>query len=479
MLTSLALLVVIVIDQLRTDELFRVKLNPAGIGKLINQGVFYDDAHHTQFFNMTCPGHVAISTGAEPGLHGIMLNDDWDPKSEKPVYCVEDDTHHWIQAAADEKDQNLGTSAKRILTTTLGDEVKMLWPNESKIFAFGFKDRSAIALGGHLADGAYWFAPKSNVWTTSDAYLKSNTLPKWVSEFNEKKYAVAKSLGRSYASSTQSVEDVTALAEAAFDNENLGLHKKPDILWVSYSAHDVVGHSEGDASPALEKILEAEDKSIARLIGKIQNKLQKKKFLVVLTGDHGAGINQALYPAIPGGKMKEHQIEEKLNECLTKEGIQSHHRKAAVQLHSGHFYLANDIKDKQNAQQKTKYCLQTEFEGIWNAYTREEILSGAIPTTSWLKNLISSYYPSRGADVISVFKPYWNSHDDVVVSHETSYDYDSWVPLALWWPGVIKKTIHRRTQVTSLAPTLARLLKTRRPSGAMADYLTEVLDESK
>jgi predicted AlkP superfamily pyrophosphatase or phosphodiesterase len=74
MLSAFALVVVIVIDQFRTDEYLRLQnqLSPNGIVRLIDQGIFYDDAHHTQFFNMTCPGHVAISTGFRRGLNPVL-----------------------------------------------------------------------------------------------------------------------------------------------------------------------------------------------------------------------------------------------------------------------------------------------------------------------------------------------------------------------------------------------------------------------
>src|SRR4051812_39033192 len=103
MISSLALVVVIVVDQLRTDQLFRAQknFNPAGISKFIKHGIFYDDAHHSNFVNMTCPGHVTISTGADSGLHGIMLNEDFDRKTDKAIYCLEDKSEHWIDAGAD------------------------------------------------------------------------------------------------------------------------------------------------------------------------------------------------------------------------------------------------------------------------------------------------------------------------------------------------------------------------------------------
>lgn len=475
MLSSLALVVVIVIDQFRTDELLRAQhqLNPAGIGLLVNQGIFYDDAHHNQFFNMTCPGHTGISTGAMPGLHGIMLNDDWDSKTGKEVYCVSDKEHHWIDADADSADNsNLGTSAKRILVSTLGDEMKLEWGDDSKVVAVSVKDRSAIALGGHHPDAAYWHAPKSRKWTSSDAFLPLKKLPSWVLDFN-KSHPNNKLLHKEeYESSEQSINDLTDMALAVAHAESLGTHKNPDILWVSYSAHDFVGHITGDDSPELRATIRAEDRSIARLISELKKSLKGKKLIVALTADHGAGINTeagAKYN-IPGGKQNYTKVLQKVNECLVPEHVK------VDDNYSLNLYLAADTKDKEGARKKVKACLNAMTDSVWQAFTRDEIMTNQLPQTPWLKNLAGSYNPMRGSDVVGVLNPYWNSEDNRLVNHETPYDYDSWVPLALWWPGIHKHLIHRRVEVTSLAPTLARILNTRRPSGATSEYLTEVLD---
>ena len=480
MLSSLALVVVIVIDQFRTDELLRAQdgLNPAGIGLLVNKGIFYDDAHHSQFFNMTCPGPISLSTGAMPGLHGVMLNNDWDAASQKEIYCVADPAEHWLSAEADEKEESLGTSGKRILVTTVADEMKNLWKDQTRIVSLSLKDRAAIGMAGHKADGVYWFAPKSKIWTTSTAYNKSGKLPWWTTQFNKKLLSrtdLSLSL-KDYSMTAAAVDDETDFALAAVEAENLGKHAKPDMLWISYSSHDVVGHHKGDDSKELKEIIKSEDKSIARLLTSLQKRLGKKKILVVLSADHGAGFDTSSDSSIPGGKINEERFARELSDCLVKAGVKSKDDKPLADFTSMSLFLADSIKDKKQARIKAKECQNNASEPIWQAFTRDEIMSNQIPQTPWLKNLVSSYNPARGADVIGVLKPYWNSSDHAIINHETPYDYDSWVPLAIWYNGIKKQQVHRRADILSLAPTLSRILQTRRPSGATSEYLTEVLD---
>ncbi len=477
MLSTLALVVVIVIDQYRTDQLLRIQqsLNPAGIGKMVKQGIFYDDAHHTQFFNMTCPGHVSISTGAEPGLSGVTVNEDWDPETQKRVYCLGDPEHQWIDAEADGNDLSIvGTSGKRILTTTVGDELKHTWNTDSKVLSLALKDRSAIAMAGHVGDGVYWYAPRSQKFTTSDAYAPGKKLPAWLVQFNSQVKLPPQKDGE-YESSLRSIRDLTRLALIAAKEENLGKHKKPDMLWLSYSTHDYVGHDTGDDSEALHDVMKAEDQAVTQLIEGLQKMAGSKKVMFVLTGDHGAGIPTPDFKKfnLPGGKMDSLRQEKVLKDCMKESGVSA--SQPFIRTYSLNYFLTDQVTDKKSGREKLKQCL-IKSESIWNAYTRDEIMEGRIPQTPWLKRLPTTYHPKRGADVIGVLAPYWNSSSAATVNHETPYDYDSWVPLVVWWKGIPKKIVHKRVAVTSLAPTLARILQTRRPSGATAELLTEVLD---
>ncbi|MDZ4675991.1 MAG: alkaline phosphatase family protein [Oligoflexia bacterium] len=478
MISSLALVVVIVIDQFRMDEYFRIKskLSKSGLVRLLDQGILYDDAHHSQFFNVTCPGHVAISTGSDPGLHGIMFNFDYDKKLKKDTYCTADVDNEWLEAAADNSKGNLalGTSAKRILTTTVGDEMKMLWKDDSKVVSVSAKDRAAIALAGHAGDGVYWYAPKSNIWTTSTAYSASKELPTWLKTLNKKINGRKAPPDGGYIQSLDAIIDTTDIALAAADAFQLGKHKKTDALWVSYSTHDYVSHHYGDDTKELEKAFIVEDQNIGRLVSELQKKIGNKKLIVVVTGDHGAGVDIKKHQKqnIPGGKVDFDKEKARINKCLNLSGVGSVGFLGTSSIHLSDTVKQEDLVD---ARKKAKQCLIADGS-IWSAFTRDEILSNQYPQVPWLKSLAKSYNPARGPDVVGVLNPYWNSSDDNTISHETSYDYDSWVPLAVWWPGVKPRKIHRRVDITSLAPTLSRILETRRPSGATYELLTEVLD---
>ena len=402
-----------------------------------------------------------------------MVNDDFDTKTKKTFYCFSDSDHKWIDADLDNQEPlAIGTSAKRMLTSSIGDEDKFVWKNESKVYSLAVKDRAAIGLGGHGADGVFWFAPKSRLWTSSDAYFPDKKLPDWVKKFNKSHRVEPSDKPNQYEMSSRSISDLTDLALAAVNNEKLGQHKHPDILMMSYSTHDYVGHLTGDNSQELRETLRVEDQQVARLISNLKKNLGEKKFIVVLTADHGAGVNidEARTFSIPGGRQKTGEMQGLLDNCLKKDGIK------AYSTSTMNVYLDADTKDKVVARQKVKECLTSKSDSVWYSFTREEILSHQVPAVPWLRSLESSYNPARGADVIGVLNPYWISSDKDKLNHETPYDYDSWVPLGFWWAGVPKKHIHRRVEVTSIAPTLARILLTRRPSGAEGEYLTEVLD---
>ncbi len=477
MITPFSLIVVIVIDQLRTDDILRFQNSkaPSGISKIVNSGIFYDDAHHSHFYNKTCPGHVAISTGSVPALTGVTSNDFWDPIKKRMAYCLEDENEQLLDAPEDNKRVTIGRSAKLIETSTLGDELKILNGSDSKNIAISLKDRSAIGLGGHWADGVYWYAPLSKIWTTSTAYQKNGKLPEWIKKFNAASNSAWNELKEPYEQSARSVQDTTQLALTVFREEKLGFHKKTDLLWISYSAHDAISHSEGSNSDQLRALMKVEDENISKLIEQIQKRLGKKRFMVVLTSDHGGGpVTKKIKPqGIPSGQMNYENLKKNLNICLqSKVKIEDAH---GLNIYIETKGITNQITIEEE-RKLVRECL-TKEEGVWYAFTREEIMQNRLPNTPWLKKLYQSYIPKKGADVVGVLKPYWNSGDLAASNHETSYVYDSWVPLAFWWSDIRRsKTIHKRVEINNLAPTLSRILKTSRPSGSTGEYLEDVLN---
>src|SRR5438105_14732900 len=264
------LVLAVVIDQFRYDYLnrFRKDYN-AGFVRLFEHGAVFTDAHHMHFPTVTAVGHSTFLSGATPSISGIVANEWYDRETGKSVTSVSDESVKELGGPADKT----GASPHRLLVSTIGDELKMQG-RESKVIGVSIKDRSAILPGGHMADGAYWYEDKTSTWVTSTYYMQD--LPKWVKDFNSskifEKYARAEWVPINAKPGTKPLctmapatkglaselppcgsidatpwgnEMIESFAEQALVAEQLGRHSGTDVLAVSFSANDYVGHRWG------------------------------------------------------------------------------------------------------------------------------------------------------------------------------------------------------------------------------------------
>jgi len=150
------LVVVVSVDQMRNDylERFAPYFGEGGFERIKRQGIRFNNARYHYVPTYTGPGHACISTGTFPMYHGIVANDWFDRTQQKSLYCVEDPLSKSIGSSS-----NVGQMSPRNLwATTVGDELKLANPS-SKNVAVAIKDRSAILMAGHHADGVYWLDP--------------------------------------------------------------------------------------------------------------------------------------------------------------------------------------------------------------------------------------------------------------------------------------------------------------------------------
>ncbi|MGA7837072.1 MAG: alkaline phosphatase family protein, partial [Ignavibacteriaceae bacterium] len=185
------LVVGIIIDQMRYDYLYKFEslYGENGFKKLMNEGTNFKFAHFNYVPTYTGPGHTSIYTGTTPYYHGIIGNSWFDKKTKKMVYCVEDKSVNTLGA----DDKNGQMSPRRLLSTTITDQLKLSTNGRSKVISISLKDRAAIMIGGHMADAAYWYDSKTGNFITSTYYMKE--LPGWVTNFNNKKLADKYSAG--------------------------------------------------------------------------------------------------------------------------------------------------------------------------------------------------------------------------------------------------------------------------------------------
>ncbi|MEO6569354.1 MAG: alkaline phosphatase family protein, partial [Opitutaceae bacterium] len=353
------LAVVISIDQFRADYLvrFRPYFGEGGFKRLLDGGADYRNCFYRHAITVTAPGHATILSGVHANIHGITANewlnrDRWEVESnveDRDSPLVGLPSH--LRLAALHSPQ-AGRSPKNFQATTVGDQLKLRFGANSKVFAASNKDRSAILLGGKLADSAYW--DEGGAFVTSRYYR--NDLPAWVAAFNAE-HRAEKSFGSTWNrlldpaiyDAVQGPDDapgessengltrvfpkkitggrpqVSPAFYLAFENdpasavmlgefvqtaireEKLGRHAATDLLCVSFSQIDSVGHSYGpDSHELMDSVLRL-DRVMADLLNCLDREVGAKNWILVLTADHGIAPLpervQELRPAIPAGRI--------------------------------------------------------------------------------------------------------------------------------------------------------------------------------
>jgi predicted AlkP superfamily pyrophosphatase or phosphodiesterase len=307
------LILAIMVDQLRYDYLTRFGGEfTGGIKRLVDEGAVFTNAHYEATPTVTSVGHSILLTGAPPAMSGIVSNDWWDRAVGKRVTSVSDDSTQLLGATG------TGSSPRKLLQSTVGDELK-LSGRGGKTIGISLKDRSAILPAGHTADGAYWFNGVTGAFVSSTYYFPK--LPAWVEAFNRghpaDRYAGRKWLDTElpaapgaglYASldaTPFSDELLEQLAVSALTSEQLGTSDKVDLLAISYSATDYVGHRFGPDSPEVHDVVKHVDKMIGELLRAAEAQAGAGNVLVVFSADHGVApvpeVNQER--KMPGGRI--------------------------------------------------------------------------------------------------------------------------------------------------------------------------------
>ncbi|HLK66459.1 MAG TPA: alkaline phosphatase family protein [Bryobacteraceae bacterium] len=493
------LVLAIVIDQFRYDylERFRGEYN-SGLARLLQEGATFEDAHYPQAATVTAVGHSTFLSGAPPSVSGIIGNEWYDRASGKTVTSVSDPLTKTVGGVPGAT----GSSPHRLLVSTVSDELKMRSP-VSKVIGVSIKDRSAILPVGHMADGAYWYDTDSAHWVTSTYYR--GELPEWVRKLNGEKisqqYIGAKWLPFDakddsatpfctmvagtdvrYCGGLEATpwgnEMIEQFAERAIEGENLGRHSGTDVLAVSFSANDYVGHAVGPDDPAVRDISIRTDRLLGKLLHYVEQQVGAGKTLVVLSADHGVSpvpeVNRARH--MPGGRLSDNRLANRITDALTKRfGAGTWLLPGSASMP----YLNQDLirtrkLDLAEVERVAAEAARGE-EHIARVYTWCELQSGSVQNDEIGRAFTMGFFPARSGDLAILQEPYY-LFDATGTSHGTPYDYDSHVPVLFWGTGIKKGAHSRRIAVNDVAPTLATILGVEQPSGSIGHVLTEVLE---
>lgn len=513
------LVVGIVIDQMRWDYLYRyynLYQPDGGFKRLLTQGFSCENTMVPYIPSFTAPGHTSIYTGSVPAIDGITGNDWWDYDVSKLVYCAGDDNVHTVGS----NDAEGKMSPHNMLVTTIGDELHLATNFQSKVIGIALKDRAAILPAGHSANGAYWYDDSTGNWITSSYYM--NDLPKWVQDLNSKRLVdsyYAKDWNTLYPLSeyTQSTPDVEPyeyrpfggkegfpyslkqyigknygmihvipygntftfeMAKAAITGEQLGKGSNTDLLAISISTPDYIGHTFGPNSVEAEDDFLRLDKDIGAFLDYLDQQVGKGQYLVFLTADHGVAHVPAFLKqhSIPAGNVDEQKISGQLN-ALLKDKFNTDNLVIGIinnQVFLDHNALASGRRlDKQKVYDAIIDFLMDQ-PGIARAFSLDAL--NEVTLNSTIKNKVTNgYYPSRSGDIQIIFQPQWI--DGFLVggtTHGVWNSYDTHIPLIWYGWNVAPGKTNRETYMTDIAPTIAALLHIQMPSGSIGHVIDGV-----
>jgi arylsulfatase A-like enzyme len=304
------LVILLVVDQFRADYLdrYRADLKGRGFRLFLDKGAYFEDCYYDYANTKTAPGHATLGTGAYTDGHGISSNAWWDLTRNKtrPVSSVEDDRYRIVGAVHSGNEP--GASPSNLRASTVGDSLRLATQGQAKVFGISLKDRAAILPAGYSANGAYWIEPSSGAFITSSYYME--TLPDWVTAFNsgdragraeqEAGHPDTKDFYESVGSTPAGNAYELDFARALITNEQLGSHAVTDMLTLSLSANDLVGHAFGPDSPQARQMVDSLDTQLDGFFSWLDKNVPGglANVWITLSADHGVAPVPAVAQAL-------------------------------------------------------------------------------------------------------------------------------------------------------------------------------------
>ena len=491
------LILLIAVDQLRYDYLTRFGSGfTGGFRKLMDEGAVFTNAHLDHYPTVTATGHSTMLSGARPSISGIIANDWYDRSEGRNVTSVEDPETTLLGLGKGGGERN-GSSPHRLQVSTLADELKLAFPGSRSVGVAG-KDRAAILPVGRAADAAFWWHIATGTFVTSTWYL--DEMPAWAAGFNSENSAdqwagrewraldggaVLKTLptipGPDYYEalyrSPFANELLASFAETALDALELGRDETPDVLSVSFSSNDKVGHTSSPYSPKMKDITLRTDRVIGTLLQAVERRVGLSRTVVILTSDHGVSPppEELIDRKMSGGRQPREELEKSAKQALVDAygpGLWLEGR-AGSSLYLNRNLIALKRLDFAEVQRTAATGVE-KHPAVWRAYTRAQLLEGRVPGDPWSSRVLLSFNRKRSGDVEVLLEPNWISGEDNT-THGTPYAYDTHIPLILMGPGIRPGRYDATVALNDLAPTLASLLGVAIPSGSSGRALAEAL----
>jgi len=513
------LVVAIMVDQLRYDylERYQAQFTDDGFQRFLRKGVFMTFARYDYCPTVTAPGHATFLSGCTPAMHGIIANDWIDKKTRLGMYCCGDSSVQGVGTVTNDNQ----VSPRNLIGSGFADQLRLHYG--SRVIGISMKDRGAILPAGRKPAGAYWFESKSGNFVTSSYYRAD--LPAWVQEFNGRRRA-ASFAGRIWdrlvdarhyrnpdagpgegklAGETNSVfphrvdpktkdgfdavtstpfgnEILAEFARATIEGEGLGRGPQPDLLCVSFSSVDAVGHRFGPYSQEVQDAVLRLDRELAGFFRYLDRRIGLRRVTMVLSSDHGVSPDPefAMSEGLDGQRFKEAPFMVDLLGALdARFGAGKYFLKP--NLYGGNLYFNHDTLREKGLAPETvavfirDWVLATgKFQA---AYTRGQLLEGHAP--GLVGHLAQNgYNAERGGDMMLILKPFIiPSSDTSGTTHGAPYTQDTHVPVLFYGSAFRPGRYADEFYISDIAPTLCAALHIAPPSGCMGRPFVKALRE--
>ena len=496
------LVLLIAVDQMRYDYLTRFRGEfTGGFTRLLAQGAVFTDAHLEHYPTVTAVGHATMLSGATPSVSGIIGNDWFDRETATQVQSITDTTVKPIGGAPDAAT----ASPRRLLVSTVGDEMKLASgapkgaANAPKVIGMSLKDRSAVMPAGRGADAAYWFDTKSGAFISSTYYMPD--VPTWVRAFNDWHLAdghlgvewkplsppaavlklMPKEKGQPYYdavfASPWGNELLLELAQDALTHERMGQRGTTDLLSVSFSSNDSIGHTYGPESPQVRDISIRTDRAIGQLLQRVDKLVGLRHTIVALTADHGVAAvpEDMINRSMAGGRMTNKELFGPIDQALVgRFGQGQWLLSTAGSSPYLNYALIAEMKVDPAEVRRVAAAAAAAVPHVARVYTRDQLVNGSVGGDRVAQRVVRSFNAQRSGDLEIILEPNW-LRSATGTTHGTPYNYDSHIPLVLMGPRIKPGTYMDHAALNDLAPTISTILGVDPPSGSSGRVLTEAL----
>ena len=468
-----------------------------GLKRMVTQGAWFQQAAYPYLTTVTCAGHATIATGSFPHTHGVFQNAWWDRDARKQMTCTEDprttDVGYGVPVTG-------GDSPYRLQVPTFGDQMRT--QRQAHVVSLSLKDRSAVMLGGHGGDAITWLTNTLDGWETSSVYSETGvpavkafidanplaadfgktwdrSLPApsysgpddglgeappqgWTRSFPHALKGTADEADATYFAPWERSPFADAylgrFAAALVQSLQLGKHEGTDVLAVSFSSPDLVGHAFGPRSHEVQDMYAHLDKTIGTLFDQLDAIVGKDRWVVGLSADHGVTPipEQLVAEGKDAGRINGGAIVDAIEQALKPAFGEGRH---VTVLNTNDIYFEPGVYEKIRKSKPLTDAVIAAIAarpGIQRVFRSEEVRGADKSKDPLLRAAALSYFPGRGGDLIFATKPGWMI-SAAGTTHGSATPDDQRVPIMFLGHGIKPGRYQQPATPADLAPTLAAL----------------------